>query len=687
MDLTGIEALISLEHLECSNNQIKTLDLSSNQKLKYFYCNQNQLQLLDLSQNKELKFLIATNNQLLNLNLQNGNNKNMAVDVMNNPDLTCIQVDDPETAYTMNWGKSQCAGFSDDCSTFKLQMVYFPDDKFEQTLIARGIDCGVLNDSVPAFAIDKIESLDIRGLEITDLTGIEYFKSLKSLDCSSNYLTSLNLSENTALEHLYCAYNGFTDLQLPSGNLKHLDCTYNNLDSLDILQLGKIEKLYCGNNKLKTLDLIGNTNLTTLFCETNEIENLDLSNNTNLEMLIARENQLVSLDVSKNPKLYYLECGKNNLNQLNLRNGNIKNFAIVDASNNPDLFCIEVDDPEIAYTKNVWYKNNYAVYTENCSEYKSEMTYVPDNVFEGRLMYLGYDTGTPNDSVATAVLQHITSLNFNSSGVKDLTGIEACTGLTEFFCDENKLTSLDFSSNKKLKTLSCTNNSLTSLNIGSNVNLEYLRCDYNNLNELDISSNLLLYVFSCSSNNISSLDLKAHKDLVEINCQYNKIKYLDLSKTDSLLHVACTDNQLEVLNLKNGHNDRLNSLYCENNQLTCIQVDDPKSIPYYFDWRKDEKASYSSDCGIPPVKIVDLGNSFIDVFPNPAHDKVFVETGNKPVSVEIYNPIGSIVFKDDNFVSSWIEIEKYNPGMYIFRITEKSADNIINKKVVVEKQK
>lgn len=685
VDLTGIQDFLSLDYLDCNNNQIQSLDLSLNPKLRYLYCHQNQIQSLDLSTNYELIFLYANDNQLTNLNLQNGNNSKMNVNVLNNPDLTCIQVDEPETAHTLNWAKSQCTGFSDDCSTFKLQMVYIPDDKFEKTLIDRGIDCSVMNDSVPAQAIDKIETLDIRGFEITDLTGIEAFKSLKTLDCSSNYLPVLNMRENHNLENLYCAYNGFTDLQVPTSNLKHLDCSYNNLDSLNILQAGKIEKLYCGNNKLKTIDLTGNLNLNTLFCENNQIESLDLSHNTNLEMLVARENQLVGLDVSLNPKLYYLDCGKNNLSQLNLRNGNIENFGIADASFNPDLLCIEVDDVEIAYSKNMWLKNNYAVFTENCSEYKNEMTYVPDNAFEGKLMYLGYDTGTPDDSVETAVLEHIKSLNFNNSGIKDLTGIEACTNLVEFLCDENRLTSLDFSSNRKLKTLSCVNNLITSLNIKSNPNLEYLRCDRNQISELEVSSNVLLFVFSCSNNNLTELDLMTNQNLYELNCQYNKIKRLDFSATDSLGFVACSDNQLQFLNLQNGHNDRLYSLYCENNQLTCIQVDDPENIPYYFDWRKDEKASYSTDCKIPPVKIDELNNQFIAVYPNPAHSKVFVNTGNKQVKLEVFNPTGSTVFCADNFVSNWIEIDKFNPGIYFFKVTADNNGSVLNTKLIIEK--
>ncbi len=43
--------------------------------------------------------------------------------------------------------------------------------------------------------------------ELTSLRGIEYFRSLKNLNCSGNQLTMLDVSKNTALEFLNCGDN------------------------------------------------------------------------------------------------------------------------------------------------------------------------------------------------------------------------------------------------------------------------------------------------------------------------------------------------------------------------------------------------------------------------------------------------------------------------------------------------
>ena len=45
-----------------------------------------------------------------------------------------------------------------------------------------------------------------------------------------------------------------------------------------------------------------------------------------------------------------------------------------------------------------------------------QLTYVPDDNFEQALIDLGYDTGTPDDSVPTANISSVTYLNVNSNG-------------------------------------------------------------------------------------------------------------------------------------------------------------------------------------------------------------------------------------------------------------------------------
>ena len=73
------------------------------------------------------------------------------------------------------------------------QNTYVPDNNFEQTLIDLGYDTAPLDDYVPTANISEITDLNVAFRFIDDLTGIEGFTSLLTLDCSSNNLSSLNL--------------------------------------------------------------------------------------------------------------------------------------------------------------------------------------------------------------------------------------------------------------------------------------------------------------------------------------------------------------------------------------------------------------------------------------------------------------------------------------------------------------
>jgi|GEM_PF-887465 len=116
MDLSANTALA---YLYCGSNQISTLNLNTNVALIQLWCDGNQISVLDLSANTALTGLICSNNQLTSLNLKNGNNYAMGdyCYVHNNPNLTCIQVDD--TAYAIaTWSSNvdTTASFSEDCN-------------------------------------------------------------------------------------------------------------------------------------------------------------------------------------------------------------------------------------------------------------------------------------------------------------------------------------------------------------------------------------------------------------------------------------------------------------------------------------------------------------------------------------------------------------------------------------------
>ena len=221
---------------------------------------------------------------------------------------------------------------------------YVPDDAFEQHLIDEGYD-NVLDDYVTTASIDTVTYLYISEKHIYDLRGIEDFTALTYLDCYNNQLTTLDLSNNLALDTLACTSNQLTTLYVSNNTaLTVLRCGGNQLTSLDLGNNPALTLLWCLSNQLSTLDVSQNTALTTLYCYNNQLTTLDVSNNTALTVLWCPNNQLTTLDVSNNTALTNLECHYNQHTTLDVSNGNNTKVSYFFCGNNPLLYCIYVDD-------------------------------------------------------------------------------------------------------------------------------------------------------------------------------------------------------------------------------------------------------------------------------------------------------------------------------------------------------
>ena len=112
---------INLENLHCPENTIATIDFSNSVSIMHVNCENNQIYSLDISQNSLLGHLELKDNNLFYLNLKNGANTLLNhMRVTDNPNLTCISVDDSLWA-TNNWNVFQDIDpqqyFSNNCST------------------------------------------------------------------------------------------------------------------------------------------------------------------------------------------------------------------------------------------------------------------------------------------------------------------------------------------------------------------------------------------------------------------------------------------------------------------------------------------------------------------------------------------------------------------------------------------
>ena len=117
-DLTGIEAFVSLTYLDCSWNQLSSLNLSACTALTYLNCSSNYLTSLDVSTCSALTSLNCSYSLLTSLDVKNGNNINMVTfNASYNPNLSCIEVDNVAWSQE-NWDNNidSTAYFSLNCS-------------------------------------------------------------------------------------------------------------------------------------------------------------------------------------------------------------------------------------------------------------------------------------------------------------------------------------------------------------------------------------------------------------------------------------------------------------------------------------------------------------------------------------------------------------------------------------------
>ena len=132
--------------------------------------------------------------------------------------------------------------------------VQFEDENFKAYCVENFDSDG---DGKVSYAEAKVvTNIDVCNKGISSLKGIESFTNLTYLSCfsnpfssSSNQLTSLDVSQNTALTVLKCYSNRLTSLDVSKNTaLKQLWCSSNQLTSLDVSKNTALELLYCNSN-------------------------------------------------------------------------------------------------------------------------------------------------------------------------------------------------------------------------------------------------------------------------------------------------------------------------------------------------------------------------------------------------------------------------------------------------------
>ncbi len=157
-----------------------------------------------------------------------------------------------------------------------------------------------------------------------------------------------------------------------------------------------------------------------------------------------------------------------------------------------------------------------------------------------------------NGVLSTSELNEVDTLFCTEMNISNLKGVEYFTSLTELYCGDNRLTSLDLRSNTKLEYLDCNCNSLTSLNVSGLTKLGYLCCYDNQLTSLNVTTNTALDSIFCSNNRLTSLDVSKNTKLMLLSIQENQLKELSIRSNPRLTVLFCQDNKISRLDIRSN---------------------------------------------------------------------------------------------------------------------------------------
>ena len=340
--------------------------------------------------------------------------------------------------------KAGILGDGEDIHAVAIDETNFPDFNFRENWVLK-----------QAFAADNyltdqeaasVTAIDVSSKSIADLTGIEYFTALISLNCSDNQLTALDLSKNTALEVL--------------------DCSNNYLTALDVSKNTALKELYCYCNWIRDEDMLAlvnslhqNGGTLYAYATTNDQNEMTTPRVADAK---AKNWQVKAWDGSK--YVDYAGIFAVDVNEKNFPDAAFRNYVSTLDANPTNGY---LDEGEIDFTKRI------EVSSMNITSLKG-IEHFP------ALLYLKCDDN------------QLADLDLSKN-----------TALIELDCSNNKLTAIDVSNNTALTILYCYDNQLTALDVSANTALEDLNCSNNKLTALDMTHNTSLEQLDCSGNNIS----------------------------------------------------------------------------------------------------------------------------------------------------------------------------------------
>ena len=259
-NLKGIEFFTYLETLDCSYDNISSLNLRNNKSLRFLNCEYNNLSSLNLTYNPNLETLFCEGNNLSSLN------------VSSNPELCDLRLSGNPIS-SLNLANNPILNTLD-CSSTKISTLN----------IGANPDLAWINcfecENLSSLNVTKNPMLEYLDAGCTKISSINVTKNsnLKYLGLSSTSISSLNVKNNSQLEELDCSCTILTSIDVSKNTaLSYLDVTETSISSLNVSNCKNLECLYCGFTNISSLNISNNRKLKTLDVRDTNINTVDIS--------------------------------------------------------------------------------------------------------------------------------------------------------------------------------------------------------------------------------------------------------------------------------------------------------------------------------------------------------------------------------------------------------------------------
>ena len=243
-------------------------------------------------------------------------------------------------------------------------------------------------------------------------------------------------------------------------------------------------------------------------------------------------------------------------------------------------------------------------------------------------------TGTVKLSIAEA--DNVTLVNCSGRGVKDLTGLEACTNLETIDCSNNEISTIRLPRLTKLTTLRCYGNPVEVLDLTGCAALQALYLQDVNTNAVRTENTVWIeyydqspvFVFSVAdtrfselaiqtSPNLTSVDVSANTQLERLYCNANSsLQNIDVSALTALKYLDVSACDLRTLNVT--HNIDLETMFCNDNSLLSLNVaENTKLLKLYCNTNNLSELNVTSNAKLQHLEVQGNSLSAINLRNNP----------------------------------------------------------------------